>query len=150
MRKWTILTAMALAASCTSAQTTRDETGTALREETENHRTVTGRVAAVDKYRNLVFVDADHGGTIQLRLSRHTIVSSGGAPAALTDIREGAPIRAAFRPHLGQNIALVVDVTPTGIPRGDRSREGTGPNNVRAPGAQPVAPDHEGAPATAP
>ena len=123
----------------------RDETGQALREETGPHETVTGRVAAVDTYRNVVVIDAAKGRRIRLRLSRSTVISLNGAPAAMADVREGVPIRAAYHNHLGEHIALVVDVSqqdPNPIPHSDRSREGTGGNNVRSPGG--AGPSSEG------
>ncbi len=148
MGKWILLAAMAATVGCASTGARRDETGGALREETEQHRIVTGRVAAVDKYRNIVLVDEAGGRRMQLRLSRETVVSAEGRPAAVGDIKEGVPIRAAYRPRLGQNVALVVDVTRAGsFPPGNR--EGNGANNARAPGGQP-GPHESGVPATAP
>ncbi|HUB07143.1 MAG TPA: hypothetical protein VMB50_09080 [Myxococcales bacterium] len=105
---------LGISAPAFAASTRSDETGQALREETEPHQVVTGRIAGVDGWHRLVLVDRAKGGTMVLRLTPETVVTADGRPASVEDIKEGVPIRAAYKAAYGHNRALVVDVSRLG------------------------------------
>ncbi len=115
LRALVVAAAVAGFGACTQSSAVRhDESGEALHEETEPHEVATGRIAAVDAQRNVVFVDRANGGRIVLRLTPSTVVTKDGSPASVGEIRQGVPIRAAYEPAHGENWALVVDVSQLG------------------------------------
>lgn len=107
--------AMALAlAGCASNASARDESGSALREETGPHQIATGRIARVNASRTVVVVDRAGGGRLLLHLNTDTVITKDGKATKASAIREGSPIRAAYRVVRGKNDALVIDVSRLG------------------------------------
>ncbi len=92
----------------------QDESGRALVEETEPHRVVTGRIAAVDPGRNVVVIAQASGGRTSLRLSPWTVITRDGGPASIGRIRQGVPVRATYDVRGGEKLALVLDVSQAG------------------------------------
>ena len=103
--------------------------------EIPKERQIEGTVGKVDALGKTVGVSTGFFGLLgrTLQVDDGTLIRVQGQPASLTEIKEGARVKASYEVRDGKNVARMIDVTAEKLESATQSRAAPGAKSGSAP-----------------